>query len=209
MHRRGVPLVVSAPSGTGKTTLCRGVMERLDGVEYSISHTTRPPRGQEENGRDYFFVDDAEFDALVKADAFLEWAHVHGCRYGTSRRVVESRLVEGKDLLFDIDVQGGRQIADRLSDARLLFILPPNMTVLEQRLRGRKSDSEEQIQRRLGVARQEIQDAAFYTHWLVNDDLERAIEELRSLLIGERLARTDKRQLIQQFSEESRGGEHA
>jgi guanylate kinase len=203
MKRCGVPLVVSAPSGTGKTTLCRRVMGSMSDVEYSVSHTTRPRRGQEIEGRDYFFVDDQTFDALIEGGLFLEWAHVHGRRYGTSKRVVEEKLASGVDLLFDIDVQGGRQVSQELHDAVLLFVLPPSMAILEERLRGRQSDSEEQIQRRLTVAKQEVLDAQFYTHWLVNDDLEKATQELKSLIMGERLQRLDRDELLESWKNQS------
>ncbi len=195
--RRGVPLVVSAPSGAGKTTLCHRLIERLGGVEFSVSHTTRPPRGREQTGVDYHFVDDAEFDRLIAADAFLEWAPVHARRYGTARAEAERRLPRGVDVLFDIDVQGGRQIAARVPDAVLVFILPPSLSELERRLRGRGSDSEEQVQRRLAVATAEIEAAAgLYSHWLVNDDLEQATAELTAVLRAERTKRLDQRALI-------------
>ncbi len=198
-HRRGVPLVVSAPSGAGKTTLCRRVMAELSGVEFSVSHTTRPPRGKERDGVDYHFVNDAEFDRLVKADAFLEWAHVHDHRYGTARVEAEARLPKGIDVLFDIDVQGGRHIAERLQGAVLVFVLPPDMAILEARLKGRGSDGPEVIARRLARARQELAAAHFYTHFIVNDVLERAVDELRAVLIAERLRRVDGAALIQRL----------
>jgi guanylate kinase len=195
--RRGVPLVVSAPSGAGKTTLCRRVMAMLPGVEFSVSHTTRPLRGSERDGVDYHFVDDARFDRMVAAGEFLEWAHVHARRYGTSRQEAEGRLPRGVDVLFDIDVQGGRQIATALPEAVLVFVLPPDLTTLEQRLRGRGSDSEEQVQRRLRVAREEIDQAVpLYTHWIVNDVLERAVDELRSIIVAERLKRVAPAELV-------------
>ncbi|MBI3178271.1 MAG: guanylate kinase, partial [Deltaproteobacteria bacterium] len=186
-HRRGVPLVVSAPSGAGKTTLCRRVMAELTGVEFSVSHTTRPPRANERDGVDYHFVSDAEFDRLVEAGAFLEWAHVHDHRYGTAKVEADTRLPRGIDVLFDIDVQGGRQIAQRVKDAVLVFVLPPDMASLEARLTGRGSDGPDVIARRLQKARQELAQASFYTHFIVNDVLERAVDELRSIVIAERL----------------------
>ena len=130
-RRRGVPLVVSAPSGGGKTTLCRKLIASLSDVHFSVSYTTRPLRGAEESGVDYFFVSNKEFDQLVEEGSFLEWAHVHGHRYGTHRRLTEELLSVGQDVLFDIDIQGGRQIAEALGDAALLFILPPNKKELK------------------------------------------------------------------------------
>jgi guanylate kinase len=194
--RTGVPLVVSAPSGGGKTTLCRKLMSEMSGVEFSVSHTTRRSRPGERDGADYHFVDEARFDALAAQDAFLEWAWVHGHRYGTSRIEADSRLPKGIDVLFDIDIQGGRQIAQRLMGAVLVFVVPPDLATLEARLRGRHSDDPQQIERRLATARQELAEAHFYTHWIVNDDLERAASELRAVLTAERLRRVDKGVLV-------------
>lgn len=194
--RTGVPIVVSAPSGGGKTTLCHALMARRPGVEFSVSHTTRKARPGERHGVDYFFVEDAEFEKLVAEGAFLEWAWVHGHRYGTTRAQADARLARGIDVLFDIDLQGGRQIADRLPNAVLVFILPPDLTTLEQRLRDRRSDDGDEIARRLAAARVEIEQAAFYTHWIVNDELERAVGELEAVLISERLRNCDKQTLV-------------
>lgn len=194
--RRGVPVVVSAPSGGGKTTLCRRVMQQLGGIEFSVSHTTRAPRGSERDGVDYHFVTDDAFDRLVAGKTFLEWAHVHGRRYGTSRAAVETRLAQGIDVFFDIDVQGGRQIADAMPDAVLVFVLPPDMATLERRLRSRNSDSAAQIATRLAAARREMETAAFYTYWIVNDSLDRAVDQLRAVVVAERLRRVDKQALV-------------
>ncbi len=195
--RTGVPMVVSAPSGGGKTTLCRRLVDTVEDVEFSISYTTRAPRGHERDGVDYHFVDDATFDDLIADEALLEWAHVHGRRYGTSRRETAVRLGRGIDVLFDIDVQGGRQIGERLADAVLVFVLPPTWATLEQRLRGRGSDADEEIERRMEAARSEIEAArGLYTHWIVNDDLGAAFGELRALLTGERLRRVNRDRLV-------------
>ena len=197
--RRGVPLVVSAPSGGGKTTLCHKLIDSLGDVSFSVSYTTRPLRGKEQDGVDYYFVSDNAFDELVAENAFLEWAHVHGHRYGTHRHTTEDLLAAGKDVLFDIDIQGGEQIASALDDAALLFILPPNKKVLEERLRGRSSDSEEQIVRRLEAAHNEVKVAAFYHYWLINEDLDNALDEMRALLLAERLKRASKKALQNAF----------
>ncbi|MEZ4272904.1 MAG: guanylate kinase [Myxococcota bacterium] len=184
--------MISAPSGAGKTTLCRGLMDKLAGVQFSISHTTRAPRPAERDGFDYHFVTPERFEELVEHNEFLEWAHVHGRCYGTSRRSVKTGLAQGIDILFDIDVQGGQQIHAANIDAILVFVLPPNMAILEERLRRRRSDSEEQIAQRLQAARDEINTArGLYTHWIVNDDLPTAVDKLRSILIAERLRRID------------------
>jgi guanylate kinase len=150
--RRGIPFVVAAPSGTGKTTVCRMVVERDPGIRFSISHTTRPPRPGERDGFDYHFVTSAEFRRLVDEGAFLEHAEYAGRLYGTSWRSLQEPLEAGSDLLLEIEVQGARQVRERLSEARLIFLLPPSMKELEARLRKRASDPEEAVQQRLAVA---------------------------------------------------------
>lgn len=172
-------------------------MAELGGAVFSVSHTTRAIRGNERDGVDYHFVDDKAFDALVEQGAFLEWAHVHGKRYGTTRDKVLEHLTHGTDVFFDIDVQGGRQIAERLPGAVLVFVLPPTMEVLERRLRARATDVDTQIQRRLAATKSEIEAATFYTYWLVNDDLDHAVREMSSIIIAERLRRVDKAALTQ------------
>ncbi|MBI5508833.1 MAG: guanylate kinase [Deltaproteobacteria bacterium] len=189
-------MVVSAPSGGGKTTLCHKLMATVPGVEFSVSHTTRKPRGQERDGVDYHFVDDAAFDALVANGELLEWAVVHGQRYGTHRREADDRLGRGVDVLFDIDIQGGRQIAEKIPDTVLVFVLPPDMATLSARLTNRKSDAAEVIERRLAAAKSEIAQSGFYGYFIVNDDLETAYNELCSVLISERLRRLDRRALL-------------
>jgi guanylate kinase len=186
MSRLGVPIVISAPSGCGKTTLCHNLIRQLSGVEFSISYTTRALRGEEKDGVDYHFVSNERFDQLVSESALLEWAQVFDQRYGTGLQITQQRLAAGVDILFDIDVQGGRQISEKLPETLLIFILPPSMEELERRLRGRKSDSEEQIQRRLQAARDEIEAASFYPNKIINDDLGRATAELVQLLKNER-----------------------
>jgi len=195
-NRRGVPLVISAPSGGGKTTLCRRLMEELGGIEFSVSHTTRASRGEEVNGVDYHFVGSEQFQKRIDGDEFLEWATVHGNYYGTDLASAQDRLEAGQDVLFDIDIQGGHQIADRLSDAVLIFILPPNMEVLEERLRGRGTDSDEAIAKRLKAAEDEIRSATGYTHWIVNDQLESALGELKSIVVEQRIRRRDRVEVI-------------
>ncbi len=198
---RGVPLVVSAPSGCGKTTLCRRVMQELGGVAFSVSHTTRAPRPKERDGVDYHFVDEQEFVRLRGEGAFLEWASVHGNSYGTARAGVLEELERGVDVLFDIDLQGGRQIASEIKGTVLVFVAPPSLAALEQRLRARGSDSEETIARRLTNARREIEDAGFYDYWIVNDELELAVRDLAAVLLGERLRRIDKAALAEKLLE--------
>lgn len=193
--RRGTPLVVSAPSGAGKTTLCHRVVQRLDDIVFSISHTTRPPRGGEVAGIDYHFVTDGEFVDMAAQGDFLEHAHVHGHRYGTGRAAAHAHLAAGRDVLFDIDLQGGAQIARALPDAVLVFIMPPSLHVLAERLRARGTDSEAQIAQRLGAADQEIRAASAYTHYIVNEDLDEATTALESIVRAERLRHTHWPQL--------------
>ena len=194
--RAGVPIVVSAPSGGGKTTMCHRVIRRLTGIEFSISYTTRPPRPGESHGSDYYFTDRAQFEKLIDAGAFLEWAHVHGHLYGTALAETETLLKRGIDVLFDIDVQGGQQILHRLPDAVLVFVVPPNMATLETRLRGRGNNTDADIARRLEAAAEEIRGAPFYTHWIINDHLEQAVDDLEAIVRSERLRRVDKEDLM-------------
>ena len=190
--RKGIPIVVSAPSGGGKTTLCRRLMEKLSGLEFSISHTTRAPRGKEQDGVDYHFVSEAEFKTLIAEDKFLEWAEVHGNYYGSSLEAARKQLSAGRDVLFDIDIQGGYQIKEKMPEAVLIFIVPPSMKVLEERLRGRASDTEEVIQKRLKAAREEIEGAVNYSHWIINDDLDCALETFSSVVVAGRVEQSDK-----------------
>ena len=181
---RGRLFVVAAPSGAGKTSLVRALMEREPGLRFSISYTTRPQRPSEQHGRDYFFVDREEFDRMVEAGEFLEHAQVFDNRYGTARRVVEEALAAGQDLILEIDWQGARQVRAALPECVSVFILPPSRVELERRLRGRGTDSEEVIRRRLRDA------ASDMTHWdefdyvVVNDDFDKALGELRAIVAG-------------------------
>ena len=170
--------IVSAPSGAGKTTLVNKLLKRFDDLVFSISHTTRLPREGEVHGKDYFFTDEAQFMEMADAGQMLEWAQVHGNCYGTSAAFIQERLSAGQSVLLDIDVQGGRQIMDCGLDSVSIFIMAPSLTVLEQRLRGRGTDTEEVIRKRLENAKKEIAQKSFYTHVVVNDVLEEAIAEL-------------------------------
>lgn len=184
--KQGTLFVLSAPSGSGKSTLARRLVASDPGLEFSISYTTRPRRADEQDGREYHFVDGARFDAMVAEDAFLEWAEVHRQRYGTARETTARALAAGRDLLLDIDVQGARQVRERAADAVLLFVLPPDFPTLQDRLRDRGSDDEDQISHRLSVARREVEEYSRYDYVVVNDDLERAAETLRSIVVAER-----------------------
>ena len=185
-------LVVSGPSGAGKTVICRHLLEGDPGLVLSVSATTRPPRAQEQNGVDYHFLSQADFQAAVDRGHFLEWATVHGSRYGTPRGPIEEGLRQGRCPLLDVDVQGGRSVKALMPQAVLVMVGPPSLAVLEERLRGRKTDSEDVIQQRLARASRELADWPHYDYVVVNDRLEVAVASVRSILVGER-ARTVRR----------------
>ena len=188
--RRGVLLVISSPSGAGKTSLSRRLIADHPELALSVSATTRAPRPGELDGREYHFVDAAAFRKLVDEDAFLEWAEVHEHRYGTPRAPIMQALSVGRDVLFDIDWQGAAAIASRASaDTVRVFILPPSMKALAERLHSRAQDAEDVIARRLGRAKGEIAKWADYDYVIVNDDFERAYFELRAIYRAERLRR--------------------
>jgi len=194
-NRDGILFVVSAPSGAGKTTLCKGITDSLENLTHSISYTTRSPRPGETDGRDYYFVGADRFRDMVRAGDFAEHAEVHGNLYGTSKRVLDDMIKEGVDVILDIDTQGARQIKSHFSTAVFVFIMPPSLAILEERLRNRKSDHEDEIRKRLQRAVDEIRDYGMYDYIVVNRDFERALSELRSIVVAERcrtkLLRTD------------------
>ena len=184
--RKGIPIVVSAASGTGKTSLCVRLLQTLSHVERSISYTTRAPRGEEVDGRDYYYVEDGEFDRMVQADEFLEWADVFGKKYGTGEAAVRKQLDAGVDVLLDIDVQGGLQVQERLPEAVLIFLLPPSMDELRRRLINRATDAPDEIERRLSEASNEMQQCRNYDYLVLNDDFDKAASDLRSIIVGAR-----------------------
>jgi len=179
--------IISAPSGSGKSTLVNEIRRIVAGLDFSISYTTRPPRGSEQNGREYFFVPRAEFEAMIRKGDFLEYADVFGHYYGTAQRFLVEAQEHGHDLLLDIDVQGAEQIKHKIPEAVSIFILPPDRETLERRLRNRSLDAEDVIQRRLVTATREIENYSKYDYILVNDRLEESIEALKSILLAERL----------------------
>lgn len=184
--RRGVPFVVAAPSGTGKTTVCRRLVQLDPLVELSVSHTTRPRRDGETDGIDYHFVTQERFQEMIDEDAFLEWAEYVGYRYGTSWAAVEEPLAQGRDVLLEIEVQGAAQVRERRADARFIFLLPPSMEVLRERLRARDTDAPERIERRLARAERELEEIGRFDYAVVNDDLARCVAEVGEILRGER-----------------------
>ncbi len=197
-------MVISAPSGAGKTTLIRGFLESDDTFAFSISTTTRPPRTGERDGKSYYFVDDDRFRAMIGEDRFVEWALVHGRYYGTTKKEIDRIRSAGKIPVFDVDVQGARSLKSGPRGGVYIFIVPPSRRELEARLRNRQSDSEEQIQIRLRNAITELSAYTEYDYIVVNDDIEKALSRLRSIVIAE-LCRTDRsRHLINGILEENR-----
>ncbi len=185
--------IISAPSGSGKSTLVNRVRELVPNLEFSISYTTRQPRGAEQNGREYFFISREEFEAMMRRDEFLEYARVFEADYyGTARRFLRKAEEDGIDLLLDIDVQGAAQIKSKLPRAVSIFIMPPNRNELEQRLRKRSQDAASVIQRRLETAAREIENYGKYDYILVNDRLDESVDALKSILLFERQKRAGK-----------------
>jgi guanylate kinase len=182
---RGLLLVVSSPSGAGKTTLCNRLRQEFPKLGFSVSYTTRQPRPGETDGVEYHFVSSSRFQEMAAADEFAEYAMVHGNMYGTAARQVSSFLAQGRDLLFDIDFQGGRQLRNRFRDeVVLVFILPPSLRELERRLRRRATDADEVIAQRLKVARSELAHYAEYDYLIVNDDFDKAYDALRAVYVA-------------------------
>ncbi|MBG0775002.1 MAG: guanylate kinase [Desulfovibrionaceae bacterium] len=186
--REGVLLVLCAPSGAGKSTLTAQLLKEFPRFAFSVSYTTRAPRGQEQDGTDYHFVDKATFADLRAKGFFAEWAEVHGNFYGTPLQATINALAAGKDLLFDIDVQGAKQLRASLSRGTYVFIFPPSLAELRRRLTGRGTDAAEAVEKRLANAVGEIRQAAFFDAWIVNDDLDTAYDELRAAYLAATLA---------------------
>ncbi|MDA7415534.1 guanylate kinase [Xenophilus arseniciresistens] len=187
MEYPGNIFVVAAPSGAGKSSLVKALMELDSAVQPSVSHTTRPPRGQEKHGREYFFTSAAEFDAMVAADGFVEWAHVHGHRYGTSKKAVEERVAQGADVLLEIDFQGALQIRKTFANAVLIFILPPSWEELRSRLERRGEDAPDVIDLRLANAAEEMAQASQFDFVIINELFERALFDLKAIVHAQRL----------------------
>ena len=190
--RKPVVYIISAPSGSGKSTLVGKLLKQIGDLDFSISYTTRAPRGREQNGKQYYFVSHDEFEQMIRADEFLEHANVFGNYYGTARRFLREAEQRGHDLLLDIDVQGAKQIKQRLPNAISIFVLPPDRNTLERRLRERGEDAEDVIQRRLVTASREIENYDKYDYILVNDRLEESMESLQAIVLSERLRRAGR-----------------
>jgi guanylate kinase len=187
MDYPGNLFVVAAPSGAGKSSLVKALMELDARVQPSVSHTTRPPRGQEKHGREYFFVSPQEFDAMVRANAFVEWALVHGHRYGTSKKAIEERIAQGADVILEIDYQGALQIKSTFGNAVLIFVLPPSWDELKSRLERRGEDSAEVIETRLVNAAEEMKQVKEFDFVIINELFERALFDLKAIVHAQRL----------------------
>jgi guanylate kinase len=187
MDYPGNLFVVAAPSGAGKSSLVKALLELDSHVQPSVSHTTRAPRGQEKHGREYFFVSEPEFDAMVKADAFVEWAHVHNNRYGTSKKSIEERMAQGADVILEIDFQGAIQIKNIFSNAISIFILPPSWEELRSRLERRGEDAPEVIETRMTNAAQEVAHAEKFDFVIINELFDRALFDLKAIVHAQRL----------------------
>ncbi len=204
-QRRGQLFVVSAPSGTGKTTVVERLVQLVPGLALSRSYTSRPARTGETDGVDYNFVTRSNFEQMIADDAFLEWADVFGNLYGTSVSDSHRDLARGSDLLLVIDVQGARQVRLRCKDTVGVFVLPPSFAVLEQRLRGRSKDPEDAVQRRLRTARNEVAAFLEYDYVVVNDELEACVERLKAIILAERArlqsVRAEAERIVESFIE--------
>jgi guanylate kinase len=192
--------VVTGASGTGKTTLVKEALATIPDLSFSVSATTRAPRVGEVDGRDYHFVSQERYAELVAAGAFLEWAEVYGNRYGTLREPVESALARGESILLEIDAQGAAQVRAAMPEAVFIFILPPSIETIEARLRGRSTDSEAIIQRRLADARLQLSRCGEFEYLLVNDDLESGFDQLQAILVAELLRAQRRESLVARFT---------
>ena len=199
-------LIISSPSGAGKTTLCNRLRGEFPDLRFSVAHTTRSPRPTEVDGREYHFVETARFEAMVREGAFAEWARVHGNLYGTSVAEIDVARRDARGVLFDIDYQGARQIKARLPEAVSVFILPPSLSELERRLRGRGTEDEATTRRRLDNAKAEIEHYGFFDYVVVNDELSRAYEQLRAVVYAERSRRVRRARLCERMLAEMRDG---
>jgi guanylate kinase len=199
-------LIVSSPSGAGKTTLCNRLRAEFPQLRFSVSHTTRKPRPNEVDGREYHFTDKETFARMVDENAFAEWAHVHGNMYGTSLSEIEIARKTANGVLFDVDYQGARQIKARMPEVIGVFILPPSLAELERRLRGRGTEDEPTTLRRLKAAKGEIEHYGFFEYVIVNDNIQRAYDDLRAVIFAERCKRDRHALLCEQLLAEGKVG---
>jgi len=199
LRHLGNVFVLSAPSGTGKSTLAKQLVKEVADLNFSVSFTTRKPRPGEVDGKDYFFVDDATFDAMVAEDGFVEWVRVYERRYGTGKAWIQEKLQSGMDILLDIESQGARLVHEAIPDAVMVFLLPPSSAELSARLRGRGDESEEQVRIRLDYARHELAQFQGYDYLVVNDTVEQAYRRLASIILATRCRRERMTSTAQQI----------
>lgn len=197
--RRGIPFVLAGASGSGKTTLCREAAQKHS-LSYSISFTTRPMRPGEQHGRDYYFTSREAFDAMIEDGDFVEWAEVYGNRYGTSKKTILPLLEQGQDVVLDLDIKGSLNLKALVPWTALLFIVPPSMEVLTQRLRGRGTDSDEVIARRLALARQEMKSLDKFDYVIQNTDLRQSLESVSAIILAERCLIENRADLVESFT---------
>ncbi len=191
LAHRTCPVVLSAPSGAGKTSIARALVKEIEDVVFSVSATTRPARDHEVDGVDYHFLSEADFRAMIEADELVEWAEVHGHLYGTSREALQAAREEGRFLILDVDVQGAMQMRDRVPDAVLVFVLPPSADALVERLTERGTEGEDNVTQRIENARGELEQASRFDYIVVNENLDHAINDVRSIVLAEG-RRTDR-----------------
>jgi len=196
---KGVPIVVSAPSGAGKTTICKLIAEKYDNVLYSVSATTRPPRDSETDGIDYFFLSRRKFERWIREGRFVEWAEVHGHYYGTPRELFEENLRKGYNVIMDIDVQGGSNIKKMYPEGIYIFLLTKNVNVLRERLSGRKTDSPSSIKKRLENARVELGYSNRYNYIVINDKIEKTLNRIKAILTAESCSAKRNKEVIRMF----------
>jgi guanylate kinase len=194
--KEGILFVVSGASGTGKSTLCRALLKTFPSLRFSISHTTRPRRPGEREGRDYYFVSPGEFQKMIDRGDFVEWAKIYGNWYGTSKRMLHQAWLEGRDVILDIDVQGARQLRKQKIPGVFVFLLPPSLRELKRRLKNRKTEGKGALARRLRKAQAEISRARMYDYLVINDDLRKARQRLKAVMLAEHFRRERLREAI-------------
>lgn len=204
---RGILFVVSSPSGGGKGTLIRRVLNKVPDLSYSVSFTTRAPRSGEIDGREYFFVTQEKFEEMVASNEFLEWAHVHGKLYGTGHRQLNREISEGRDIILEVDVQGAASVRELVDDAVSVFILPPSFAILKQRLIARGTDSAEELNLRLRNAPTELEHYSNFQYVVINDDADRAAEQLAAIVYAERARLSRQQPRVKQLVEAFAAGE--
>jgi len=199
MKKEGILFIVSGASGTGKTSLCRAMLKIYPNLRFSVSHTTRPQRPGDEDGRDYYFISPEEFQKMLDQGDFAEWAEIYGHRYGTSKRMLEKARAQGQDLILDIDGQGARQLRQQGLPGTFIFILPPSLAELRQRLMKRKTEGKEALEERLRKARDEIVEARWYDFLIINDEIKKAQAQLQAILLAEHCRRERMIEVLEQL----------